>query len=594
MGKGDKRTRKGKINNKSYGKSRKHKTTKVSCSFEKKIQIKQRIKIFDTKIKIEKVMDISEELLIQKGFFPENLPPPFTSSFFATIVKDIVTDIDNYDPLEPKNKRKFSKTLYYTAPKLKMSRRVFGITHPLLQTRLANTIVKNWTDIKSFTDKSLISLTRLNVDSSNSATKVFEKLDFAKKDELRVLRSSGCRYLLRCDITRFYPSIYTHSIPWALHTKEIAKKKEGRKREDYFGNAIDEDLRRMQDQQTMGIPIGQETSRIVSEIIAVAIEEQIGLELKGIREIDDFYLYFNSIAELEKVLALLNNSVTSYELGLNYAKQKILQLPEITEEKWVYKLRNFIFNTDIKHQRKELIQYFNLAFQFTEKYVDEYVLRYAIKRFFSHQIHPDNWDMLEEFLMKTLIIEAKTIDYVADLLIKHRNYGFDINKIKIKNILEDILDYNLNLGNIFEVSWILWLLTKLEISLSQKFNDRISKVQNSVVALVALDMRESGFIEGILDTQTWENFLNSEELFAENWLLAYESVKQGWLTPKTSYFNSDPFFELLDMKDIIFYDKTKGLDSRLADDYGEIMFYYDDNETATNEDNSNNNEKLPF
>jgi len=29
------------------------------------------------------------------------------------------------------------------------------------------------------------------------------------------------KYLIKTDIKNFYPSIYTHSIPWALHDKAV-------------------------------------------------------------------------------------------------------------------------------------------------------------------------------------------------------------------------------------------------------------------------------------------------------------------------------------------------------------------------------------
>ncbi|MFM6127183.1 MAG: hypothetical protein ACKPBV_00235 [Sphaerospermopsis kisseleviana] len=29
------------------------------------------------------------------------------------------------------------------------------------------------------------------------------------------------KYLIKTDIKNFYPSIYTHSIPWALHKKDV-------------------------------------------------------------------------------------------------------------------------------------------------------------------------------------------------------------------------------------------------------------------------------------------------------------------------------------------------------------------------------------
>ena len=40
--------------------------------------------------------------------------------------------------------------------------------------------------------------------------------------KLRPRRWRGARYILKTDISQFYPSVYTHSIPWALHGKAIA------------------------------------------------------------------------------------------------------------------------------------------------------------------------------------------------------------------------------------------------------------------------------------------------------------------------------------------------------------------------------------
>ena len=67
------------------------------------------------------------------------------------------------------------------------------------------------------------------------------------------------------DITDCYGSIYTHSIPWALHTKEKAKKEKATKK--LIGNIIDFLLQKMSYDQTNGIPQGSVLMDFIGEIV---------------------------------------------------------------------------------------------------------------------------------------------------------------------------------------------------------------------------------------------------------------------------------------------------------------------------------------
>lgn len=504
-------------------------------------------------------MSITEELLIGRGFFPEFLPPPFNSNQLATETGVIIADIDNvYDLRDKRGYTKFSKSLPYSVPKIGTARRVFSIVNPLHEIRLANTIVANWNDIISHTENSKLSLSRLNINTAPKG-KSFLEVDFHNRDKERILRSSNCQYLLQLDIARFYHSIYTHSIPWALHTKEKSKKL--RKRADFFGNAIDEDIRRMQDGQTIGIPIGQDTSRVVSEIIAVALEQEVG-ELQGIRMIDDFYLYFSTYSELEKTLAQIQRVLGAYELGLNHSKQKIIKLPEVIENSWVYELRGFVFRSEPnpKLQLNDLLHFFDMIILFSKQFPDDYVVRYAVAILKKVDIQAANWEIFEELLLKLFAFETKTIDYIADIFLDYRNRSYPLNLNKISSALKSILRQNLILGNTFEVAWIIWLLSKLEIQIDQATADEISKSTHPVVALIALDLNDMGGIKGTLDVSSWKPLLRKEDLYTENWLLAYESVKKGWLTPVTDYIAHDPFYEHLRRRNIEFYDAALGID----------------------------------
>lgn len=81
------------------------------------------------------------------------------------------------------------------------------------------------------------------------------------------------RYEIRLDISSFFDSIYTHSIPWAIHTIAVAKKKRNDK--TLLGNKLDKCMQSMNYNQTNGILVGNAVSRIVSEIILCTIDEAI-------------------------------------------------------------------------------------------------------------------------------------------------------------------------------------------------------------------------------------------------------------------------------------------------------------------------------
>jgi hypothetical protein len=73
------------------------------------------------------------------------------------------------------------------------------------------------------------------------------------------------------EIARFYPSIYTHSIPWALHGKATAKATMGHSA--LLGDRLDRLMRKGQDNQAVGIPIGPDTSLVVAEILLSVIDQ---------------------------------------------------------------------------------------------------------------------------------------------------------------------------------------------------------------------------------------------------------------------------------------------------------------------------------
>lgn len=495
--------------------------------------------------------------LVLKGYFPVELTPAFVTHTLCDVLEEIIVDLDTYDSLARSGK--ITKFVPYSTPRIKGYRRNISIPNPLPFIRLSNTICENWIVITDFTNQSRISLSPLKIDTKGNRAIQQPSFDHITKE--RILRSTGYRYLLKIDIQKFYGTIYTHSIPWALHSKADSKMK--RRRSELIGNAIDIDVRKMQDGQTIGIPIGPDTSRIISEIIVSKIDIELQKQLpniKGIRVVDDYSLYFKKLSDLETAKAVILRLLKDFELDLNQAKDKLIELPEVIESEWYNRLRIFEFRNHHDLQHKDLIAYFDLCFLLSVKFPEDAILSYGISKISATIFKKENWQVLEAFLLKSLFVEPKVLPHIIRIFISHKKEGYTLDFNLINETIEEFLVYHLNLDNHFEIAWGLWLFKQLEIEVSNNVAKLLGDNANSVVALTALDLFASGLIPIGLDTSNWRKLLKGENLYTEHWLLVYESIKKGWLSVPTDFIARDPFFNFLKENNVEFYDPTEELD----------------------------------
>ena len=82
----------------------------------------------------------------------------------------------------------------------------------------------------------------------------------------------GKRYIIHADISKFYPSMYTHAIPWVLVGKDVEKNKTNEKE---WYNKIDHFAQILKNGETHGILIDPHTSNTLSEIILCVIDESL-------------------------------------------------------------------------------------------------------------------------------------------------------------------------------------------------------------------------------------------------------------------------------------------------------------------------------
>lgn len=133
-------------------------------------------------------------------------------------------------------------------------------------------------------------------------------------------------YVFHADITDCYGSIYTHSIAWALHDKEEAKR--CRKDKKLIGNIIDGHIQDMRHGQTNGIPQGSVLMDFIAEMVLGYADLQLSekldrasvTEYRILRYRDDYRIFLNNPQSGEAILKALTEVLIGLGLKLNTSK----------------------------------------------------------------------------------------------------------------------------------------------------------------------------------------------------------------------------------------------------------------------------------
>jgi hypothetical protein len=488
--------------------------------------------------------------LLGVGYFPVELPPPFTTAGFAALVAG-----DAELPLKAHGDTLTAQPMEHNLARFGFVRRTLGIPNPLLQARLAQTVAKRWDDLIGLC-KSRLSVNH-PVARADGPRAIERSALPGSMASARAAKLATSRFVLRTDVLRFYPSIYSHSLAWAIHGKEEAKRNRADK--TLLGNLIDRRVRAGQDGQTMGIPIGPDTSLLLAEILLAAVDGRLRHLSRrrrlprGFRYVDDYELGFATRAEAEDTLFALQAALGEYELEINAEKTRIAEGPLELEAEWVRRLRERSIRKRQDTQEQDLVSYFSLAFEFYARFPEAHVIQYALGRLAYESLHPGNWALVQALLVHCMQVDSSTVPLVVQALARNAAAGREIDRRLLDEGINAVIQRHAPLGQGSEVAWALWGLLAFKTPLSRKSAAAVVTVDDAVVALLALHAESLGLVEG-LDKQRWLAKAEAEELYGSSWLLAYEAPVRGWLPSEHDHVAADPFFGYLRRAGVHFYD----------------------------------------
>ena len=284
----------------------------------------------------KKLLDLSSEeakefFLSGSRYCTFDLPIYFT---FNKLLKRISEELDTKnlsDYYKNKKPYKYDNVNYnlFTNKDGEYSWRLFQLIHPAIYVSLVHEITKEgyWKEIKEH----LLKETKIEcasipvVENGNKKEKEKQILTWWEEIEQKSISLAlDYNYIFITDITDCYGSIYTHSIPWALHSKETAKK--NKRNVNFLGNIIDKHIRNMSYGQTNGIPQGSILMDLIAEIVLkyadIELSEKINslVDFKIIRYRDDYRIFVNNPEIGKRIIKELSNVLADLGMKLNAIK----------------------------------------------------------------------------------------------------------------------------------------------------------------------------------------------------------------------------------------------------------------------------------
>ena len=213
----------------------------------------------------------------------------------------------------------------------KLAWRPLELIHPAIYVSLVNVICdpKNWEDIqRRFSEFAggAVDCCSAPVMSLDNQTDVATQIKswWQSVEQRSLVYSLEFSHVLHTDVIDCYGSLYTHSIPWAIHGLEEAK--DNKTKNSLLGNKIDSHIQASRYGQTNGISQGSVLMDFVAEIVLGYIDEQINSELgepsdfRILRYRDDYRIFANSDDRAEEILKVISDKLRIVGMRLGVSK----------------------------------------------------------------------------------------------------------------------------------------------------------------------------------------------------------------------------------------------------------------------------------
>jgi len=502
--------------------------------------------------------------LLSHGFFAPELPPCFVSDDLARYRKMILDRISALPPVhqKPNFYTYISEPSWFYFPRFGSDDRRHGVPNPVSYLLLSRVVADNYVQLRRVARKSGISASPPVFDWSGSRAVMRPNVDL--RDDFRIDLSSRREEYVTADVRAFFHSIYTHTIPWAIYGKVWAKNK-GNRGYTHFGNLIDLLSRNLQDGQTVGLPVGPDTSRLLAEVVASGIDEQLRQRLKisgqdASRYIDDYTISAPNGQTGESLIAALRLSAAHFELELNSEKSEVVSTAIRHDVGWKQAVRATIPKgvPDIQSMQRFFYEVGRLCETHRATNIEKFALSNARSAF----VRADSWKRIQSLLINAYRRNSTLVSLLVELCILRQVEQGDVDLDNLKEFVDHRIPVLAQANRTGEIIWLLLLSIRLNIILAKNTVASVYGMQNAMVALLVAFAASRQLVSGQVDFATWNASCDADGLRGQMWLYAYEATLRGIAPGVTSAFlEQDSYFSALYSRKVHFLNIDNGFTS---------------------------------
>jgi hypothetical protein len=368
-------------------------------------------------------------------------------------------------------------------------------------------------------------------------------LDFRAWQARSKILFADCPYVLKADISRFFYTIYTHSIPWAVIGKEqvktwLSNRSTRSKIDDHWSGRLDFALQGCQARETFGIPVGPDTSRIIAELILCGLEKRprfssVVASRPGLRLLDDFLIGFDSQRAAEGALTALRHCLWEYNLQINEEKTQAAASRLQFQDQWRLEIEGSrIASTNPNTQLRQIHHALEQALLLCDRTGTDAPASWVCQRLKRISNKSKNFPVVLHAMLRLGRDFPYCLSTVSAFLINNQAVLQAAERGRIKGWIISILREHLRSGHHFEISWALLVAAAFNIPLEATDLPLHEELRSPIVFCLLALLQERKLLGITLQQIRWRSHFRTQGVTSENWLPLYEAVKRGWTRDK--------------------------------------------------------------
>ncbi len=490
--------------------------------------------------------------LLARGYFPKELPPAFFTDDFSSYARTVAgrEALKTYKPTS--NLTELVSYRLALPGESGLVIRPLSVPHPWAFAALAGVVAKHFRRLLRKAGVSKFARSRpVYAVGQARAIRTLVKPSNLSREKSYV--RGGATHLLKVDISQFYPSLYTHAVGWAIDPQ--LRQRKNWANTSLLGKKVDQLLMNMQGKVSQGIPIGNDLSFLLAEIVLGQVDRAArGPKDRSYRWFDDYEFACESRAEAEDVLRRLNRALEAFRLRVNPGKTRIVDLPSPVGDGWQEELREE--SKSAMSSTRNMVSYFDRAFRLRATFSDDPVLMYAMGALFK--VKPPRIDVhrvATSCITQAVLSEPGCAQKAFALLAFWDLNGASFDRPLLATTIDKLVEIHEYRGVSSDIAWALAFSIEHGVKLSRKTGKNLSRAEDDAVAIQALHASSIGLAPGFsVNAMTAD--LKTASCDGDHWLLLYESVRQGFIPALQSVLSANALFSDMLAKGVSFYRST--------------------------------------